>query len=192
MTTRLILALLALTCAANLTACSSQRRGPYAPLSEQDRNPLEAQRLNAEAAELMASDPERAESLLRDALTFDLYHGPAHNNLGVLYLAENRLYEAAGEFEWARKMMPGHPDPRLNLGIAMERAGRIDEALASYRAALEVYPGHLPSLQALTRTQLRNDRADESTQESLREIALRAPDEQWRSWARAQLAKHGG
>lgn len=85
--------------------------------------------------------------------------------------------------------MPGHPDPRLNLGIAMERAGRIDEALASYRAALEVYPGHLPSLQALTRTQLRNDRTDDSAQDSLREIALRAQSDSWRSWARTQLVK---
>ncbi len=192
MTTRLILPLLALTCAAHLTACSSQRRGPYAPLIEQDRIPLEAQRLSAEAGELMAGDPERAESLLRDALTFDLYHGPAHNNLGVLYLSQNLLYQAAGEFEWARKMMPAHPDPRLNLGIAMERAGRIDEALAAYRAALEVYPGHIASLQALFRTQFRNDRADDGTADALREIAMRGETEPWRSWARAQLAKQGG
>jgi len=172
-----------------LAGCATTSRGPYAPLSEQDRNPLEAQRLNTQAADLMTTNPKRAESLLRDALTADLYFGPAHNNLGVLYLSQNLLYQAAAEFEWARKLMPGHPDPRLNLGIAMERAGRIDEALASYHAALEAYPNHLPSLQALTRAQLRNNRADESTQESLREIALRSKAQQWRTWARTWLAK---
>jgi hypothetical protein len=51
-----------------------------------------------------------------EALSADLFFGLAHNNLGVLYLKEDKLYEAANEFEWARKLMPGHPDPRMNLG----------------------------------------------------------------------------
>jgi len=48
-----------------------------------------------------------AETLLRRALTADLYHGPAHNNLGVLYLTQGKLFEAAGEFEWARGELAG-------------------------------------------------------------------------------------
>ncbi len=173
-----------------VSACSTPSTGPYAAATDRDRNPLEAQRLNAEAAEFLVSDPARAETLLRESLTHDLYHGPAHNNLGVLYLAQNRLYEAAGEFEWARKLMPGHPDPRLNLGLALERAGRIEEALASYRTALEVYPNHIASLQALARAQLRHNRTDETTSDALRQIAMRGESEQWRQWARAQLTQH--
>lgn len=38
------------------------------------------------------------------------------------------LHKAASEFEWARKLMPGYPDPRLNLAMTLEEAGRIDEA----------------------------------------------------------------
>ena len=37
---------------------------------------------------VIASDPAKAESLLREALGYDLYHGAAHNNLGVLLLNE--------------------------------------------------------------------------------------------------------
>ena len=33
-----------------------------------------------------------------------------HGNLGVLYLNRGELYEAASEFEWARRLLPGHPD----------------------------------------------------------------------------------
>ena len=44
---------------------------------------------------------------------------------------EAGLYDAAAEFEWARKLMPGHPDPRLNLAITLERAGREEGATAA-------------------------------------------------------------
>ncbi len=167
------------------------RTGPYTPLSETERDEAAAQRLNKEASGLMDSDPARSEALLRKALSADLYNGPAHNNLGVLYLKQNPpdLYQAAGEFEWARKLMPGHPDPRLNLAITLERAGRVDEAIQAYRAALEVYPDHLPSLQGLTRAQVRYAKTDDKTAAQLDQIALRGESEAWRDWARAQKLK---
>jgi Flp pilus assembly protein TadD len=105
-----------------------------------------------------ASADEEAEAILREALAADLYHGPAHNNLGVVYLRQGRLYEAANEFEWARKLMPGNPDPRFNLALTLERAGRTGEALAMYGTALEVEEGHLPSMQALARWAAARDR----------------------------------
>ena len=71
-------------------------------------------------------------------------NGPARNNLGVLLLKQGRLYDAASEFEWARKLMPGHPDPRLNLGLTLEQAGRLDGTLDLYATALEVHPDHVP------------------------------------------------
>lgn len=63
----------------------------------------------------MGRDIAKAERLFRSALAADPYCGPAHNDLGVVYLKGGQLYEAAAEFDWARKLMPGHPDPRLNL-----------------------------------------------------------------------------
>ena len=104
-----------------------------------------------------------------------------------MYLNQGKLYEAANEFEWARKLMPGHPDPRMNLALTLERAGRIDEALATYGTALEVYPNHLPTIQALARLQLRHDRTDERTGDFLEEIAMRGETPQWRDWAREQM-----
>ena len=70
-----------------------------------------------------------------EALTRDLFYGPAHNNLGVVFLNQDKLYEAANEFEWARKLMPGQPDPHVNLAITMERAVRNEDAYKSYEAA---------------------------------------------------------
>lgn len=164
-------------------------RGSYQPLSEAARNPLEAQRLTAEAVTVMESDPVAAEELLKRALAADLFHGPAHNNLGVLLLGGEppRLYEAAHEFEWAGKLMPGHPDPHHNLAMTLEAAARYDDAIASYRMALEARPGHLPSLQGLTSLQLRLEKTDDTTTPALRTITMQGTSPQWRQWAADRL-----
>ena len=178
------------TTAALLGGCSaspSQSASPYSASDGGRRDTTAAIRLTAEAADLIDSDPEQAEALLREALAADLFHGPAHNNLGVIHLGRGNLYEAANEFEWARRLMPGHPDPRINLGLALERAGRVDEAITEYRTALEVYPGHLPAMQSLARCQLRNGREDAQTPRLLADIALRG-NEAWRAWAQSWVS----
>src|SRR6185503_3230291 len=95
-----------------ISACASSPASP----TQHDPDPKLAHELTLQALDVIESDPARAEELLNAALKADLYHGPAHNDMGVLYLRQSRLYEAANEFELARKLMPGTPDPRLNLG----------------------------------------------------------------------------
>lgn len=187
-----VLAAAALLLWSNLVGCGRRASSPYEAPSAGDRDSLKAQELTRQAVELMDSDSERAERLLREALAADLFHGPAHNDLGVLMLRKNAYYEAANEFEWARKLMPGHPDPRMNLGLTLEKAGRIEEALTTYSAALEVYPGHIPTMQAMARLQIRRNRVDEQTRRMLEEIALSGETQHWREWARMQLIKLEG
>lgn len=183
--------------AAFLAGCASrppaaaEPASSYASAKEGSRDPLRAQALTLEAADLVQADPKRAEELLCLALAADLWHGPAHNNLGVLHLRQERLYEAASEFEWARKLMPGHPDPRMNLAFVLEKAGRIDEALATYGTALEVYPGHMPTMQALARLVVREGVADDRLDGWLREIALQGQTAEWREWAQMELSRRG-
>jgi len=158
--------------------------GPYASAAGPDRDTARAQVLSHAAADLLGEDPDRAEALLREALTADLFFGPAHNNLGVLHLQAGRLYEAAGEFEWARKLMPGHPDPRMNLALTLERAGQVDEAIQAYETALEVYPGHVPTMQGLARLCVTSGRDDPRLEGWLDSIALQGETDEWRAWAR--------
>jgi len=169
--------------------CSASRHHAATP-SESYRNQQLAAELTHAATKLMSEDPVKAEALLRDAIDADLYHGPAHNNLGVIYLNRGELYLAAEEFDWARRLMPGHPDPRINLGLALERGGKYGEALDAYASAIEVYPEHLPAAQALARCQIRSGVRDEYTDELLNVIAYRGTHE-WQSWARNQLALSG-
>lgn len=183
-------ALTALFMSVVVSGCASSKPpGAYSPMTEAGRDPTESRRLAQEAIKYAVNDPSRAESLLREALNADLYNGPAHNNLGAIYLAQGRLYEAAGEFEWARKLMPGHPDPRMNLALVLEKAGRIDEAFATYATALEVYPEHIPTMQALSRLQLRTGRTDDRTSRMLDVVAMRGETTAWREWARSQRTR---
>jgi tetratricopeptide (TPR) repeat protein len=175
---------------AGLHGCVSSRfagNSPYASASEVARDPAKAQSLAMEAADLIHKDPENAERLLREALAADLWCGTAHNGLGVVELNRGNWYEAASEFEWARKLMPGHPDPRMNLALTLERAGRVDEALATYGTALEVYPNHMPTMQALSRLQLRSKRTDGRTPDMLRQISMGGETKEWRDWAHERL-----
>ncbi|MBL8875389.1 MAG: tetratricopeptide repeat protein [Phycisphaerae bacterium] len=166
---------------------------PYAPSSEAARDTQKAIALNNQAMPLMdrgdADSAGRAEELLRQALAADLYFGPAHNNLGVLYLQRGKYYEAAGEFEWARRLLPGHPDPRVNLAMTLESAGRADEAIATYRTALEIYPDYAAAAQGLARLQLKTGKPDERTPALLRVVAMQGDTAEWREWARAELSR---
>jgi len=177
-----------------LAGCTSAKTtDPYAPVSEADRDTQKAIALNNQALPYMdKSDPAsltRAEDLLRQALKADLYFGPAHNNLGVLYLQQGKYYEAAGEFEWARRLLPGHPDPRVNLAMTLESAGRGDDAISTYRTALEVYPDYVAAMQGLARLQLKSGKTDEKTTLLLKEIAMRGETPEWRDWARGELTR---
>jgi len=172
-----------------LAGCASSSNGPYRTPSADTRNTVEAQRLNRLGSDrLDDGDLDRAEQLLGESIQQDLWYGPAHNNLGVVHLKRGDLYEAAHEFESARKLMPGHPDPRMNLGLTLEKASRVDEAITAYAAALEAYSDHLPAMQALARLQVSAGKEDERTAGLLREIALRG-DPAWQAWATRRLGK---
>jgi Flp pilus assembly protein TadD len=174
-----------------LGACKSNAPlTAYNPPAESARNPVEADRLSRQAADAIdRGELDHAEELLRRALSHDLYFGPAHNNLGVVFLERRKLYEAANEFEWARKLMPSEPDPRVNLGLCLERAGRIEDAMASFDAALQVSPEHLPAIQGAALLAVRSGREEPRLAGWLDAIAMRS-DAPWRGWAR-RVPDHG-
>lgn len=181
-------ALFLIASAIGVGCASTPNASPYTDSAAVSRDADRARRLHAEATEIQAEDAAGAERLLRKALAADLYHGPAHNNLGTLLLERGELYEAANEFEWARKLMPGHPAPRANLAMTLERAGKTERALREYDAALSTYDGYMPALRGKVRLQIASGRTDEHTVDLLERIALRGSPE-WREWALLWKAK---
>ena len=126
---------------------------------------------------------------MREALTADAFHGPAHNNLGVLHLARSDLPNAASSFEMAARLMPTSPEPRVNLAITLERAGRYEAAAREYSSALELSPNHTRAAQALASLQLRHNLTDARTPALLDNISLHGETQQWRDWAKQQRTK---
>lgn len=185
--------LLVLACTTALIAgCAGNRdEGPYRSTGTERRDVPKAERLYQEAKPLLASEPAQAEDLLRQALAADIYHGGAHNNLGVLLLKQERLYDAAEEFEWARKLLPGNPEPRVNLALVLDRAGRSDDALDAAKTALEVMPGNLPAIQLTALLQVRDGSTDQGTKALLDQISMRSEQADWRAWAVAQRDRLG-
>jgi tetratricopeptide (TPR) repeat protein len=171
--------------ALSLASCRATTAGPYSPLAEGSRDTSAAEKLNRKAADLIDTAPADAESLLREALTRDVFYGPAHNNLGVVFMNHGKLYEAANEFEWARKLLPDSPDPRVNLALTMERAGRREEAFRGYLAALEVTPECVAAMQGAATIALRDGRAETRVESWLAKIALAGESAAWRDWARS-------
>jgi len=138
-------------------ACTSTPStvGPYTPPTGLERDTHQAELLSREAADSIdTGDLEEAEALLRLSLTADLFYGPAHNNLGVVFLKQGKLYEAAQEFEWAKKLMPTAPDPRVNLALVLEGAGQEEDALLAWENALKVAPGCLQAQEGLARLEM--------------------------------------
>ena len=88
---------------AALSSCQSDpdRTSAYVAVEDGNRNTSQAERLTKRAAGILTDEPDRAEALLREALVEDLFFGPAHNNLGVVFLNRGDLYAAANEFESA-------------------------------------------------------------------------------------------
>jgi len=180
------LACIALACA---SCAASSSRMPPPTHAGTGGDPKRAHRLATDALDVIDTNPAKAEELLHGALKADPYDGPAHNDLGVLCLRQSRLYEAATEFEVARKLMPGSPDPRLNLGLTFEKAGLYERAFSAYDAALEASPGHIRTIEAVARLTLRTGRTSDRLSGLLEEIALRGETSNWRNWAKEQMSR---
>lgn len=181
-----------LAAALGLATGCGEARGPYQSDGNERRDVAKAEARYQEALQALDKTPpdeQAAETSLREALGHDLYHGAAHNNLGVLLLKQDRLYDAAEEFEWARKLLPGHPEPRVNLAIALERGGKHLDALDAARTALEVRPGNLAAIKTIAVIQIREALVDDTTRGHLDAIRQRSRDPLWRDWAERESLK---
>jgi len=162
---------------------------PYAENGAPRRNEVLAAEFVGKASAVEASDEEQAEVHLRAALAADIFCAKAHNNLGVLLLRRGDLYGAATEFEWARKLLPGHPEPRVNLALTLERAGQYGAARDSYEAALEVYPGYIAATQGAARLAVAEGESPAELERWLAQIAVEGESVEWRDWARRESAQ---
>lgn len=143
----------------------------------------------ARAAELIRShDLSGAEKELKAALASDLFYGPAHNDLGIVYFRQEKYYEAAWEFQYAAKLMPAKAEPKNNLGMVYEAVGRLDESAKWYDEALALGPDDVEVIGNLARVLVRSGHRDEKTRQLLSDVVMKDRRPEWVAWAREQLA----
>ncbi|MCX5647496.1 MAG: tetratricopeptide repeat protein [Planctomycetota bacterium] len=164
--------------------------GEYATVAADPRRDTErAREKNNKAVALISNGRlEEAEKVLKEALTADVFFGPAHSNLGTVYYRQQKFYLAAWEFQYAAKLMPHQPEPRNNLGLVFEAVGRLDEAAKWYDEAVALEPDNPEILGNLARTLIRNGRRDDRTRQVLSDLVLKDTRPDWVAWAREQLA----
>jgi len=129
----------------------------------------------------------KAEASLQDALVADVSYAPAHNNLGRLYYDQGKLYLAAWEFEYARRLLPDSPAVANNLGMVYEAAGQVERAIECYGTAVDfdqrnpVYAGNL------ARALVRAGKDPARAAVLLQQVVLNDSRPEWVRWARGQL-----
>ena len=95
------------------------------------RDALAAQRRNETA---------QAEALYKRALGIDPAHVNAMNNLGVIYMGQNRHAEAISLFEQALLQKRQYADPYYNLACLYAQRGDAGRALANLKSAIDIDP----------------------------------------------------
>lgn len=149
----------------------------------------DAKALNAEALELANLDQlDKAEKKFRQALEIDVSYGPAHNNLGQIYLKRHQLYLAAWEFESAMSLMPSRVEPIVNMGLVFETAGDLNLAASYYEQAAALHPEHSQAIGNLVRVYVKQDQATELVRPLLQKVVLLDNRGVWVKWAKTLLA----
>jgi tetratricopeptide (TPR) repeat protein len=113
-------------------------------------NPAEADH----ARELLAYARERrdaenygfAETLCRSALAVTADSAEAHQLLGTIVQAQDRVVEAVESFQQAIRLEPQNAEAFHQLSIALAELGRLPEALAAVRESLILRPNHTGAL----------------------------------------------
>lgn len=147
-----------------------------------------ARRCNDLAASMLErGDLQGAQRELGDAIAADPTYGPAHNNLGLVYYRQKKLYEAAQKFQEAAALMPGKAPPRNNLGLVLEITGKIEDAAKAYEDAHALEPNSMEITGNLARTWVRLDRNDQPTIDLLKKVAQKDTRPAWSAWARQCL-----
>lgn len=146
--------------------------GP-APVSESKRKEAEVWFQKGNNAYHQGQRKE-AERCYRQALEADSGRPEVLNNLGILYLEQNRYTEAKDLFEGAISKSPGYAKAHLNLAGALWGLGQKDAAIQEAREATVLDGRDVSAHLTLASFLLAADRKTEAAQEARTVLALDA------------------
>jgi tetratricopeptide (TPR) repeat protein len=98
---------------------------------------------------------DEARKLFEKAIATDPKIPNGHNQLGLMYLREEKWAEAAKAFEEAIKAEPDWSNYHYNLGRALRGAGNLKAARDAFKRAIQIYPSHPKAFAELDELELR-------------------------------------
>jgi hypothetical protein len=105
-----------------------------------------------------------------------------------LYFAKDKLYLAAWEFEYARKLMPDNARAYNNLGLVYEQADRLEQAIEYFESAHRMDARNPEFIGNLARAYLTQDDRAPEARALLSDLILFDTRPEWVAWAREQVA----
>lgn len=177
----------------SLVGCTAVKRDSAHAYSTLPPNQLEefeeARRITAKGLRAFEKNQlDQAEKHFRQALEANTNYGPAHNNLGQVYLARHQFYLAAWEFELASNLMPERVEPIIAQGLVYELAGRLERAEAFYRLAHEMEPINPDAIGSLARIVVKTAGDPDEIRFLLGEVVFYDHRPAWIGWAEELLA----
>jgi Flp pilus assembly protein TadD len=106
--------------------------------SRGEPNPLAIALSNTGAELGRAGRLAEAEALLREAMTIDPTFAGPHRLMGLLFLRQSRLEDAARELDAAKRLNFREVEARTELGLVLLQLGREEEALVELRDVLHI------------------------------------------------------
>ncbi|MCK6554579.1 tetratricopeptide repeat protein [Candidatus Binatia bacterium] len=97
----------------------------------------------------------------RKAIDLDPECGPAHFNLAVALLGEDKFEEAALHYEKAIAASPS-AEAHNGLGFVLDKLGKNVEAIAQFRRAIEVDPAYVPAYNNLGEVYVKEGKLDDA------------------------------
>jgi len=85
---------------------------------------------------------DEARKLFEKAIAADPKIPNGHNQLGLMYLREEKWAEAAKAFEEAIKADPDWSNYHYNLGLALRGAGNLKGARDAFKRVIAIYQSH--------------------------------------------------
>ncbi len=105
---------------------------------------------------------KKSETLWNDVLRKYPNAHVAHNNLGNVLVAQNKLEEAAAHYRKALSIKPDHTNSYNNLGLISARRNNLEEAVSYYTEALRIEPDYVQAHNNLANALARQGRFEEA------------------------------
>lgn len=176
-----------LTLGALLAGGCAATPGEGAGVDEYAQRRAEAIRLVDEAQRLAdAGKTDQAIEAYQRSISRSATIAVAWNNLGELYLREQRFADAVSAFERAGELEPTDPRPPYNAGVVYQQKGWANDALGRFDQSLERDPAYLPALRGAVRAAEMLNRSDRATLERIKRATLTETDPAWAEYFERQ------